>query len=101
MPAAPITKATSAVMIDLIISELRLVSIQRPDVFTGNPMQPSRSTAPCHHVPEVNTSPVWLAVDTICQGLILPKLPIRARFDFNGSVIRWMSVHQQDVIQLG
>ena len=38
------------------------------------------------------TSRCWRSGDAICQGSVLPKLPIRANLILNRLVIRWMSV---------
>ena len=35
---------------------------------------------------------LWRTGDAICQGSVLPKLPIPANLDLNQPVIRWMSV---------
>lgn len=37
-------------------------------------------------VSNVQTSPAWRAGDAICQGLVLPKLPIRAKLNSTGRV---------------
>jgi hypothetical protein len=39
------------------------------------------------------TSRLWRIADAICQGSVLPKLPIRAKLYLNKSVIRWMSAN--------
>ena len=41
------------------------------------------------------TSRFWRTGDAICQGSVLPKLPICARTNPNRLVIRWMSVQGQ------
>ncbi len=49
----------------------------------------AKSTLPARNA---QASPAWRTDDAICQGSVLPMMPVCAKLGLNRPVIRWMSV---------